>query len=358
MSVDLLGLPYPEMETFLDRIGVGAKHASRVYRGMHRNMLPLSEIPFLGRHAGVIAAHSHTTKVVLSAVHRSPDGTRRLVVDLEDGAQVESVLIPMRNDRQTLCLSTQVGCAMACRFCATGTLGLTRSLTAGEIVAQVHAARRLAAGENRQLRNLVYMGMGEPLHAYDATIDSVRVLSDDHGVNFGSQHITVSTVGLVQRIKQFGEQFGGRVMLALSLHAGTDAVRQRIIPTAVRVSMADLRQACLAHPLPGKRVLMLEYAVLPGVNDTDEELAAVAAWQKGMRAVVNLIPFNPFPGAPYRSPTRAEVISAYDRLQAMRVPATIRWPRRRGANGACGQLALRQRSASAGTDHTGDLTPR
>lgn len=277
----------------------------------------------------------------------APASTARIASSApSSGKRVESVLIPMRDDRQTLCLSTQVGCAMACRFCATGTLGLTRSLTAGEIVAQVHAARRLVAAESRQLRNLVYMGMGEPLHAYDATIASVRVLSDDHGVNFGGQHITVSTVGLVQRIRQFGAEFGGRVQLALSLHAGTDAVRQRIIPTASRVSMAQLREACLAHPLPGKRVLMLEYAVLPGVNDTDEELAAVAAWRQGMRAVVNLIPFNPFPGAPYRSPTREEVISAYDRLQAMAVPATIRWPRGRGADGACGQLALRERAGA------------
>ncbi|MFT5684045.1 MAG: 23S rRNA (adenine2503-C2)-methyltransferase [Myxococcota bacterium] len=331
------------MSAFLDRIGVGATHASRVFRGVHRDMLPLSEIQSLGRHAGVIEANSHMATIELSEIHTSPDGTRRLVIGLEDGNRVESVLIPMRDDRQTLCLSTQVGCAMACRFCATGTLGLTRSLTAGEIVAQVHAARKLIAGENRELRNLVYMGMGEPLHAYDATIGSVRVLSDDHGVNFGSQHITVSTVGLIERIRQFGEEFGGRVMLALSLHAGTDATRQRIIPTAARVSMADLRAACLAHPLPGRRVLMLEYAVLPGINDTDDELAAVAEWRQGMRAVVNLIPFNPFPGAPYRSPTRAEVISAYNRLQAMRVPATIRWPRGRGADGACGQLALRER---------------
>ena len=345
MSVDLLGLPYPEMGAFLDQIGVGAKHAGRVYRGLHRDLLPLDEIPFLGRHARTIAQHSHIVAAELQQVHRSPDGTRRLVISLADGAQVESVLIPMRDDRQTLCLSTQVGCAMACTFCATGTLGLTRSLTAGEIVSQVHAARRLVAGEERRLRNLVYMGMGEPMHAFSATIDSVKVLSDDHGVNFGSQHITVSTVGLVRRMRKFGEEFGGRVMLALSLHAGTDAVRRRIIPTASQVTMDQLRQACLDHPLPGRRVLMLEYAVLPGVNDTDAELAAVAAWRSGMRAVINLIPFNPFPGAPYRSPTRDEVISVYDRLQAMKVPATIRWPRGRGADGACGQLALRQRRA-------------
>lgn len=346
MSVDLLGLPYPEMAAFLDRIGVGAKHASRVYRGLHRDMLPLDEIRFLGRHARTIAQNSTTVSAQLQQVHRSEDGTRRLVITLAGGVQVESVLIPMRDDRQTLCLSTQVGCAMACTFCATGTLGLTRSLTAGEIVSQVHIARRLVHGEDRTLRNLVYMGMGEPMHAFSATIDSVKVLSDDHGVNFGSQHITVSTVGLIRRMQQFGEEFGGRVMLALSLHAGTDAVRQRIIPTASQVSMAQLRQTCLDHPLPGRRVLMLEYAVLPGINDTDEELEAVAAWRAGMRAVINLIPFNPFPGAPYRSPTREEVISVYDRLQAMKVPATIRWPRGRGADGACGQLALRQRRAT------------
>ena len=343
MTADLLGLPYDELAALLDRIGVGAKHAARVFRGLHRDLLPLDAIPFLGRHAAVIAAHTHAAVAAVEAAHDSPDGTRRLVITLEGASKVtvEAVLIPMRADRLTLCLSTQAGCAMGCTFCATGTLGLRRSLTAGEVVAQVHAARRLVAAESRSLRNLVYMGMGEPLHAYATTAASLRVLLDDHGVNFSARHVTVSTVGIPPKITAFADDFRGRVQLALSLHAGTDATRQAIIPAAARWDLASLRQACLDYPLPGRRALMLEYAVLPGVNDTDAELEAVAVWQQGIRAVLNLIPFNPFPGAPFRSPTEAEVISVFERLQALGVPATIRWPRGRGASGACGQLALR-----------------
>lgn len=347
MSVDLLGLPFPSLRAFLEEIGVGAKHTSRVFRGLHRERLPLDRIPDLGSHARTIAARGQIASATLQTVHTSADGTRRVVMVLHDGARVESVLIPMRAGRLTLCLSTQVGCAMGCRFCATGTLKLTRHLSAGEIVAQVHAARNLLAREQRTLRNLVFMGMGEPLHAYHPTRDALGVLLDDHGVNFGSRRVTVSTVGLTDKMRQLGADFGGRVQLALSLHAGTDQTRQRIIPVARRYPMAELRQACLDYPLPNRRVLMLEYVVLPGVNDSDEELDALQAWQQGMRSVVNLIPFNPFPGAPYRSPTVEEVRSVYERLQDRRVPATVRWPRGRDASGACGQLALREAQSAS-----------
>jgi len=355
MSTDLLGLSFSALGAFLDEVGVGAKHAGRVFRGLHRDCVPLDAVPSLGRHAAAIAARSHVAQADIQAVHTSSDGTQRIITALSDGARVESVIIPMRADRRTLCLSTQVGCAMGCRFCATGTLGLSRHLTAGEIVAQVHAARGLLGSEQHLLRNLVFMGMGEPLHAYDPTRDALRVLLDDHGVNFGARHVTVSTVGLTPNMRRLGDDFGGRVQLALSLHAGTDAVRQQIIPTARRYPLAALRQACLDYPMPNRRVIMLEYVVLPGVNDSDTELDALHAWRDGMRAVVNLIPFNPFPGSPYRSPTTAEVKSVYERLQNRRVPATVRWPRGRDADGACGQLALREaQSSNANTSQPGE----
>jgi 23S rRNA (adenine2503-C2)-methyltransferase len=250
------------------------------------------------------------------------------------------VLVPMMQGRTTLCVSSQVGCAMACRFCATGTLGLTRGLTSGEIIAQVHAARAWAGRQGRRVTRLVFMGMGEPLHHYEATRDALRVILDVHGLNYGSKNVTVSTVGLVPKMRRFADDFGGRVQLALSLHAGTDATRHAIVPTARGVSMAELRQALLDAPLPGTRKIMVEYVVLPGVNDSEDELEALAEWMHGIRGVVNLIPFNPFPGAPYRSPTTDEVMAVFDQLRAARVAASVRWPRGRGAHGACGQLAL------------------
>ncbi|HMV66696.1 MAG TPA: 23S rRNA (adenine(2503)-C(2))-methyltransferase RlmN, partial [Myxococcota bacterium] len=260
----------------------------------------------------------------------------KLVLALRDGARVESVLVPMPGGRTTLCVSTQVGCAMGCAFCATGTLGLGRHMAAGEIVAQVHAAR---ASVGRPISRLVFMGMGEPLHNCAATEAAVRVLLDDHGLCFGSKQITVSTVGLPDRMRQLAAAFGGRIQLALSLHAGTDAVRQQIVPMARKAPLSELRDVIRAWPLPGSRAIMVEYVVLPGVNDGPGELDGVAWFMEGVRGVVNLIPYNPFPGGAFRSPEDDEVRAAFTGLRERGVLATIRWPRGRGAFGACGQLA-------------------
>jgi len=337
---DLLGLPRDALGVVLDRIGVGAKHARRVFRGIHRDRLPLDRIRDLGRHAAVIAEHTRQSTATIVESHPTDDGTSKLVFALADGARVEGVLIPMRAGRITLCVSSQVGCAMACTFCATGTMGLTRGLTSGEIVAQIHAARAYLGERGSHLRNLVFMGMGEPLHHYPATRDAVRVLRDDCGPCFKARHITVSTVGVVPKMRSFARDFGGRVQLALSLHAGTDETRRRIIPLAERYDMATLRQACLDHPLPGTRRLMIEYVVLPGINDSPAISAGLAAWTRDIPCLVNLIPFNPFPGAPYRAPTVPEVNAVAVALKAAKVPHSVRWPRGRGVAGACGQLAL------------------
>jgi len=339
--LDLLGTPMPALARRLDELGIGAKHAGRVFRGVHRDRLPLADIPDLGRHADTLAPHVRVDPLRVVARKPSEDGSTRLVFELADGARVEGVLLPNKDhDRATLCVSSQVGCAMACAFCATGTLGLSRDLTAGEIVGQVHAARAELAGSGRRLSRLVFMGMGEPLHAYDSVRDAIRVLLDTHGAPLGARHITVSTVGLVRRLAQLGEDFGGRLQLALSLHAGTDATRRRIVPTARTTSLTDLREALLALPRAGRRPLMLEYVLLPGINDSEAEWDGVAAFVDGMPAVVNLIPFNPFPGAPFRPPTDPEIEAAWQELKRRQIRNTVRWPRGRAAQAACGQLML------------------
>ncbi len=343
---DLLGMPFDRLQVFLEDLGVGAGHAPRVFRALHVHDVPLDGVTGLGRHAATITGASWRAPARLAAVDDSGDGTRKLLFELGDGARVEAVLIPMRADRATLCVSTQVGCAMGCSFCATGTLGLARGLRAGEVVAQVHAARRLLEGSSQRVRNVVFMGMGEPFADYDATSDALRVLLDDHGPGFAARHFTVSTVGFPRRIVRFLRDHGRSVQLALSMHAGTDATRRALIPSATRWDLATLKRACTAVPLPRRQKLMVEVVVLPGVNDSPEEVDGIADWMDGVRGVVNLIPFNPFPGAAYRTPTDDEVLAVYDRLQARRVPATIRWPRGRGAGGACGQLALLSGSAA------------
>ncbi|MAD61615.1 MAG: 23S rRNA (adenine(2503)-C(2))-methyltransferase RlmN [Myxococcales bacterium] len=342
-KVDLLGLPFAQLEAQLDSWGVGKAQAKRVFRGLHVQQIPLHDINSLGRHADTIAELGHIAQARLLTAVKSPDGTEKLLLEMYDGAQIEAVLLPMRRDRYTLCVSTQVGCGMACTFCATGTLGLKRTLSSGEVVAQVYQAHqyiKAKEGNARSLSHLVFMGMGEPLHRYERTRDALQVLLGQHGLCFSARQVTVSTVGLVPAMRKFSEDFQGRVQLALSLHAGTDATRQKIMPVAKKWTLAKLKQALLDHPLPGRRVLMLEYVVLPGLNDTPEELDGVAEFQKGLRALVNLIPFNPFKNSPFRSPTEAEVLAVDQGLKARGVASSIRVTRGRDKSGACGQLAI------------------
>ncbi len=346
---ELLGLPYARLERWLDGVGVGSTHAARVFRGLHRDRIPLTEVADLGRHAHTILEHGGFARAPITSVHPAPGGVERLVFTLQDGNRVEGVLLPGSGDRVTLCLSSQVGCAMGCRFCATGTLGRTRDLTAGEIVAQVYAARdRLAAqGATRQLSHLVFMGMGEPLHAYRSVRDALFVLFDQHGTPFRRRHVSVSTVGLVDRMATLLEDFDGAIQLALSLHAGTDETRRRIIPTATGTSLGALREAAMAYESRRNGRLMVEYVVLPGVNDGAADLDGLAAWMDGLRGIVNLIPFNPFPGSPFRTPEDAEVRAVFSALRQRGVPVSVRWPRGRDVSGACGQLMLAAGSGTA-----------
>lgn len=335
--MDVLGTPVEDLGAWLATIGVGATHAGRVFRGLHD--VGLEAVPNLGGHAQTVREQGWFASARVVATHPAERGNERLVFELFDGARVEGVLLP--NDkhpgRTTLCLSSQVGCAMACRFCATGTLGLSRQLRAGEIVAQVQAARARVQG---RLTHLVFMGMGEPLHNYRELRRALSVLFDPHGQPFARDRVTVSTVGLPDRIRALREDFGGRVQLALSLHAGTDAVRETIVPIAKKVRMAQLREAVQDYTDGVKLPVLVEYVLLPGVNDTVAELEALADWMDGIPGVVNLIPFNPYPGAPYRSPTRDEIEASWKVLKARGVRNTVRWPRGRDASGACGQLML------------------
>lgn len=375
--VDLRALTFTQLQQYLTQWQVSSTHAGRIFRGIHRLHQGLHQIPNLGRHAHTISQHAQITPIQLMTHTRSSDGTVKLLFSLADDARIEAVLLPMRKERYTLCLSTQVGCAMACTFCATGTMGLTRHLTAGEIVAQVYQAAQWIqqdqsmsmsaipihtqqhvkhyqsskSGESeqnqtyRRLSHVVFMGMGEPLHAYESTRDALSILLDQRGICLGARHITVSTVGLVPAMRKFAQDFQGKVQLALSLHAGRDETRCKIIPVAKKWTLAKLKQQLMQHPLPGSRVLMLEYVVLPGINDSLIELQAVAEFCNGLRAIVNLIPFNPFTHAPFRAPTTAEVEAVDQILKSLGVACSIRVTRGQEQASACGQLALQNAPA-------------
>jgi 23S rRNA (adenine2503-C2)-methyltransferase len=245
-------------------------------------------------------------------------------------------------DRKTLCVSTQVGCAMACRFCMTGTLGLQRNLTAGEIVAQVHevnhrVARDEALSLARPLTNLVFMGMGEPLHNFENLKTALTILQSEQGPNFSHRHITVSTVGLVPMIDRLGAETD--VKLAISLNASHDAQRSELMPVNRKWNIAELIDACRRFPLRQGRRITFEYVLLRGVNDTDADARRLVELLHGVPAKVNLIPYNENPGLGFHTTgeERAEAFRAI--LAAGHVAAFIRANRGRDIAAACGQLA-------------------
>ena len=303
-----------------------------------------------------------------SEVRTSADGTRKLLVRMGDGATVESVLIPgvsganKASDvedadaavadeeeeeegpapvrRVTQCISTQVGCAMGCVFCASGVAGLKRHLAAEEIVGQVLLGKSLLR-EGEQLRNVVLMGMGEPLHNYDATARALRLLSHPDGIALSTRRVTVSTSGLVPEIDRLGAEFGGQVALAISLHATDDETRSRLMPINKKYPLAELLAALKRYPLPKRRRITIEYTLVAGKNDTVAEARKLAKLLRDLRVKVNLIPMNPI-DASTLGPTALEGVLAFQRvLIDAGYSCFVR--RRRGDDvaAACGQLALR-----------------
>ncbi len=276
-----------------------------------------------------------------AAVSRSADGTRKLLVALADGEAIESVIIPA-GDRVTLCLSSQVGCAMACEFCATARMGLHRNMAAAEIVGQIAVARReLAPGE--QLTNYVFMGMGEPLANYQRLARALRIVTSDWGMRISPRRITVSTVGLIPAMERLLAEFPS-VNVAVSLHATTDELRDRLAPINKRYPLKALIEACAALPIKRRDRVTFEYVMLAGVNDSPADAHRLAKMLGRVKAKVNLIMFNPFPGAAFAPSPRAAVEAFQAILRQGNLTATIRESRGQDIAAACGQLYAERRS--------------
>ncbi|MFQ5611133.1 MAG: 23S rRNA (adenine(2503)-C(2))-methyltransferase RlmN [Anaerolineae bacterium] len=282
------------------------------------------------------------------ATLNSTDGlTTKTLFILPDKAQIEAVLMRY-NKRRTLCISTQAGCALDCPFCATGQMGFLRNLTAGEIVAQVlYYSRRLKAG-NEQVTNLVFMGMGEPLANYAASWQAIRRLNNPGGFNLGARRMTLSTVGLVPAIRRMSRE-PERVGLAVSLHAPTDAVRDKLVPLNRRYPLATLMQACRDYVAATGRRITFEYALMDGQNDSPAQADQLAKLLAGLRCHVNLIPLNPTPGSPYRGSPQERVYAFQDRLQKQAIPTTVRLRRGIDIEAGCGQLQTARAAASQNT---------
>ncbi len=276
------------------------------------------------------------TKTEILDVAESSDGTKKLLVGFADGASVETVLIPATG-RFTQCLSTQVGCAMGCAFCASGSRGIRRSLSADEIVAEYMLARTFG-----EITNIVVMGMGEPFMNYDETMRALKLINAGKGPNLGARHITISTCGVVpgfQRLAQEGIQFE----LSVSLHAPNDEIRNALMPVNRRWPMDELLSACAAYTRQTKRIITFEYTVIAGVNDSRacaEELARCV--KRVPMAKVNLIPLSPVDHRPdFRTPDEKTLLMFLDVLMKNHVQTMLRRSRGKDANAACGQLKLR-----------------
>jgi 23S rRNA (adenine2503-C2)-methyltransferase len=336
--IDLKGLPVPQLQTWLAELGVEGYRARQVARWVFKvgvaQVSAMTDVPKPLRLA--LEQRAQITQLPGLQIYRASDGTRKLRYRLDDGATIESVLI-REPTRLTLCLSTQAGCRIGCAFCLTTKGGLRRHLRPAEIVDQLIQARQwLEPGE--RLTNLVFMGMGEPLDNYHATVQALRILTHPDAVGFSPRRITVSTSGLVPAIRKFGAE-GLRVNLAVSLNAPNDAVRSQLMPINKRWPIGDLLAACREYPLPPSRRITFEYVLLAGVNDRPAQAEQVARLLTGLRCKVNLIPFNDFPGAAFQRPSPETVKRFQAILLEHYLTATIRESRGREIGAACGQLA-------------------
>ncbi len=281
----------------------------------------------------------------LDRIQTSADGTKKALFRLADGLSIESVLIPGRN-HWTACISTQAGCGMGCLFCLTGRGGLTRNLSPSEITGQMTMLRRFTA-EGPQIKNIVLMGMGEPLANYNHTVTAIRILTSDYGLGFSNRKITVSTCGLAPQIVRLGKEIC--VNLAISLNAPDDLRRNTLMPVNRKYPLATLLEACRDYPMPGRRMLTFEYILMAGVNDSLADAAKLVLLLKNIRCKLNLITFNEFPGSCFRTPS-PEAVSAFQQvLLDHHYTAILRASRGRDILAACGQLSGAQSASLPGT---------
>lgn len=344
---NLRDLDHSELAAFLARaLPQAPRHrADQVFRWLHQrraDVASMTDVPAADRAA--LAGAVTQARLIVDAVQTARDGTRKLRLRTGDGAAIEAVLIPNEERGYTQCISSQVGCALTCRFCATATLGFQRNLATWEIVDQVYQAQDMLAAEADALRitNLVFMGMGEPLHNYNQVKRAVEILTDERGPGIAGRRITISSSGLVPAIERFArDELAREVGLAISLNATTDAVRDEVMPINTRWNIATLLAAVRSVPQHRRRFVTFEYVLLADVNDSDADARRLAALVGDMRCQINVIPWNPHPHAPYRRPS-AERIDRFVRLcREQGLLVYVRTPRGDDIDAACGQLALK-----------------
>ena len=343
---DIAEMELIELEQALESLGRPRFHGRQLFQWLHkRGITDFGEMTDLGRDLrSTLASEFRIVTPEVVRRDRSADGTTKFLLRLEDGQLIESVFIP-DTPADTFCLSTQVGCAMRCGFCLTGKMGIIRNLTAGEIAGQVRVlTRELHMLQSRF--NIVLMGMGEPLHNYDATMKALRILGDEHGLAVNPRRITLSTVGVLPALERLATE---PLMpnLAISLHATTEDQRDLLVPINRKYGLKELLDACRRFPVKRRDRITFEYVMLKGVNDTDEDARRLVRLLNGIRAKVNLLPLNEAAGIPYERPADARVNRFAQILAERGVVVSVRKSRGRDIRAACGQLiteSTRQKS--------------
>ena len=341
--IDLVGLSRAQMGAVFAEAGLPAFRVKQVWHWIyHHGVRDFSQMTTLAKTLQPwMTERFRISRPGIVTEQTSTDRTRKWLMSFDDGKMAEAVHIP-DNDRGAVCVSSQVGCTLTCKFCHTGTQRMVRNLTPAEIVGQFMLARDSYAEwpsskEPRQLTNIVMMGMGEPLYNYDNVVQALRIVMDEEGINVSRRRITLSTAGVVPMIPQVGADLG--VQLAISLHAVTDDLRDEIVPINRKYPIAELLDACRAYPTAkNSRRITFEYVMLKGVNDTPADARELVRLIGGIPAKVNLIPFNPWPGAPFECSTDAAIAAFADIVNRAGYSSPVRTPRGRDILAACGQL--------------------
>ena len=332
--LDPKNLTYEKLRGFLESCGEKPFRAQQIMKWIFQKKVSsfsqMTDLPEPLREK--LEKNCSLATLTLVQRQKSQDGTEKFLCELSDKNTIETVYIPS-DERVTLCISTQVGCRMGCKFCLTAKQGLVRQLTASEIVSQVLEVQKHV---DRRVTNIVMMGMGEPLDNMEAVIDAIKILESPWGLQFSQRKITVSTVGLVPEILRFGEE--SDVNLAISLNAPNDEIRSRIMPVNNTYPLKELFEACRHYPLKKNRRITFEYVLLGGINDSLEQAKELASQIQGIRCKINLIPFNEHPKGPFKRPSDETILAFQNILISQNITALVRKSRGRDILAACGQL--------------------
>jgi 23S rRNA (adenine2503-C2)-methyltransferase len=344
-KTDIKELDREQLTAWLEAHRIRPFRASQILKWIYiRQADSFEEMTDLKKEVRTQLAHHFTIdRLALQAIETSNDGSRKFLFALKDGQYIESVLIPEKN-HYTLCISSQVGCAQKCDFCLTAKGGWIRNLTCAEIIAQVRDAVHHHDGDDLPITNIVFMGMGEPLANYTEVVKAIAVITDnDNGLRFANRRVTLSTAGLVPKIRALG--IDTKVNLAISLNATDNATRSRLMPINRTFPIEALLAVCQNHPLPKGRKITFEYILIQGVNDSLEEARRLAKLLRPIKAKINLIPFNEHDGCDYKRPNESVILAFQDILLNKYYTVVIRHSKGEDISAACGQLRARLCSA-------------